>query len=188
MKMSKNASASAPLEPHPGRNSVTSPLTRRLPKDSGDVAAAAELVALGYPTVAPVLPHLFQWLETSGSPVEMVLRPFFSSLGAPARDLACEALLRHNKPAVKHCLLRYILPHWPREVLVTLPLEGYLYSGDAHGLDVWALKLMVEKRIPTHDGLRGLAAAKAFKTAHYEALLAVLDKLEPPEDDARAPA
>jgi hypothetical protein len=157
-----------------------STLTPMLPKHSGDVASAQALVALGYPAVAPVLPHLFQWLETSGSPVEVVLRPFFAGLGAPARDLACQALLHKNKPARKETLLRHILPAWPRKVVATLPLEGFLYDSDFHGLDVWALKLMTEKRIPTHDGLRTLSAIKEEKTARLRNLLQVLDDLALP--------
>lgn len=159
-----------------------STLTPMLPKHAGDVESAQALVALGYPAVAPVLPHLFQWLETN-SPVERVLSPFFASLGAPARDLACAALLARNKPARKHTLLRQVLPAWPRKVLATLPLERFLYDGDAYGLDVWALKLMAGKGIPTHDGLRGLAEVKEYKTAHLRELLQVLDDLALPTFD-----
>jgi hypothetical protein len=156
---------------------MKSPLIAQLPKNSHDADGARALVALGYPALAPVLPHLFQWLETSGSDVELVLRPFFAELGAPARDLACQALLHRNKPALKHCLLRYILPSWPRDVVATLPLEAYLYDSDAYGLDVWALKLMIEKCIPTHDGLKGLAEARDRKIARLKELLDVLASL-----------
>jgi len=99
---------------------------------------------------------------------------------------APQALLHRNKPALKHCLLRYILPSWPRDVVATLPLEVYLYDSDAYGLDVWALKLMIEKCIPTHEGLKGLAEARDSKIARLQELLAVLASLEPPTE--RAPA
>jgi hypothetical protein len=163
---------------------VKSPLMARLPRNAHDADGARELVALGYPALAPVLPHLFQWLETSGSAVELVLRPFFAELGAPARDLACKALLHRNKPALKYSLLRYVLPSWPREVLATLPLEAYLYDSDAYGLDVWALKLMVEKRIPSHEGLKGLLECKNFKVARLEEHLKVLASLALPAKDS----
>jgi hypothetical protein len=166
---------------------MKSPLIAQLPKNSHDADGARALVALGYPALAPVLPHLFQWLETSGSDVELVLRPFFAELGAPARDLAYQALLHRNKPALKHCLLRYVLPSWPRDVVATLPLEGYLYDGDAYGLDVWTLKLMIEKSIPTHDGLKGLAEAKDWKITRLKEHLHVLASLEPPTEDPAAP-
>jgi len=163
-------------------SAAKSALIARLPKNSHDADGARALVALGYPELAPVLPQLFQWLETNGSDVELVLRSFFAALGAPARDLACQALLHRNKPALKHCLLRYILPSWPRDVVATLPLEGYLYDSDAYGLDVWALKLMVEKRIPTHDGLKGLSEVRDWKIARLQEHLALLGNLAPPTE------
>jgi len=69
---------------------------------------------------------------------------------------------------------------WPRKVVATLPLERFLYDSDGYGLDVWALKLMAAKGIPTHDGLRGLAEVRAHKTAHLRTLLQVLDDLALP--------
>lgn len=149
-------------------------LTVLLPTDRNDVDGAKELLALGYPELAPVLPHLFQWLGTSGSDVELIIRPFFAELGAPARDLVCKALEDRAKPALKYCLLRYVLPSWPREVVATLPLEQLLQQYDFHGLDVWALKLMSEKRIPTHDGLKGLDEWKELKIARLREQLSVL--------------
>ena len=163
-----------------GRPKLKSPLVSELPKHGGDTYSARKLVALGYPALAPVLPQLFRWLETSGSAVELVLRPFFAELGAPARDLADEALRRDTTPALKHCLLRHILPNWPREVVATLPLERYLHDSDALGLDIWALKLMMAKRIPTHDGLQGLAEIRDWKIARLEDHLRVLASLQHP--------
>lgn len=128
-------------------------LTSRLPKNGNDMDGARELVALGYPAIAPVLPHLFQWLESGGPLVELVVQPFFAELGAPARDLACIALEATIKPALKYRLVRYVLPAWPREVLITLPLDPLLQQYDYYGLDVWTLKLMIEKNIPAHTGL-----------------------------------
>ncbi|HEX9171806.1 MAG TPA: hypothetical protein VF861_04015 [Telluria sp.] len=176
---SKAAGVNQSRATYPRRAKANSPLTTQLPKDGGDVDAARNLVALGYPALAPVLPHLFQWLETNGSAVELVLRPFFAELGAPLRELACRALLNRNKPALKYSLLRYVLPSWPRDLVATLPLEGYLYDADAHGLDVWALKLMMEKRIPTHEGLEGLVAARDWKIARYKEHLNLLTSLTP---------
>jgi len=84
-------------------------LTARLSKNGNDVDGAKELLALGFPAIVPVLPHLFQWLETGGPLVESVIQPFFATLGAPARDLACKALEAEVKPALKYRLVRYVL-------------------------------------------------------------------------------
>lgn len=132
---------------------IDTQLTARLPKNGNDIDGAKELVALGYPAIAPVLPHLFQWLETSAPIVETVIQPFFTGLGAPARDLVCKAIAAPVKPALKYRLLRYVLPAWPRESLLTLPLEPLLQQYDSYGLDIWALKLMIDKRIPAHSDL-----------------------------------
>ena len=154
------------------------PLTKLLPKNSHDVEGVQRLLELGYPALEPILPHLFQWLETNGSEVELALRPFFAKLGAPVRDLACDALLSPVKPALKHSLLRYVLPYWPREVVVTLPLERFLYDSDVLGLDIWALKLMMDMHIPTHDGLKGLDECRDFKLARLKEHQLVLESLK----------
>jgi hypothetical protein len=146
-------------------------LTTRLPKNGNDVDGARELLALGYPAIAPVLPHLFQWLDTGGPLVDSVIQPFFAELGAPARDLVCEALGAAIKPALKYRLVRYVLPAWPREVLVTLPLEPLLQQYDFYGLDVWALKLMIEKKIPAHSEL---AEWRELKIKHLKERLQAL--------------
>ena len=147
-------------------------LTSRLPTNCNDVERVNELLALGYPVIAPVLPHLFQWLETGGPVVESAIQPFFVKLGAPARDLACKALEASVKPALKYRLLRYILPAWPRDVLITLPLEPLLQQYDADGLDVWALKLMIDKSIPAH---RSLEEWRELKIQHLKERLEVLE-------------
>lgn len=128
-------------------------LTALLPKNGSDTAGAAQLVAMGYPAVAPVLPHLFQWLESGGPLVDTIIAPFFATLGSPARDLVCKALEAPTKPALKNRLVRFVLPAWPREVLLTLPLEPMLQQYDFYGLDVWTLKLMIDKDIPSHTAL-----------------------------------
>lgn len=147
-----------------------------LPKDRHDTAGAERLLAFGYPALAPVLPHLFQWLNTSGSEVELVVRRFFAELGAPAATLVAAALEEPSKPALKHCLLRHVLPSWPREEVQALApqLERLLQHYDYHGLDIWALKLMLAHQVPTHDGLAGLEEWKRLKRQRLQEHLAAL--------------
>jgi hypothetical protein len=132
-----------------------SELTKLLPKSSSDAEGARAIVALGYPTVGPVLKSLFQWLETSGSEVELVLRPFFASLGEPALELVAEALASPTKPARKAAILRFVLPSWPAEVLVKLEpqLVALIEPYDFYGLDVWALKLLIDKGLAKDENL-----------------------------------
>jgi|EndMetStandDraft_3_1072993.scaffolds.fasta_scaffold464540_2 hypothetical protein len=151
-----------------------SDLTKLLPTSGTDIENAQAIVALGFPTVEPVLKSLFQWLETNGSPVEMIIRPFFAGLGEPALELVRDALMAPIKPARKHALLRYVLPHWPASVIEKLEpeLQGFIQQHDFHGLDVWALLLMIEKGIETHGGNEKW---RAHKIARMQELIAALE-------------
>jgi hypothetical protein len=151
-----------------------SDLTKLLPRNGADIENARALVDLGYPTVKPVLTSVFQWLETSGSPVEMIIRPFFAGLGEPALELVRDALAVPIKPARKHALLRYVLPSWPASVVKKLEPElcGLIQQYDFYGLDVWALRLMIDKGLETHEGN---ARWKAQKIERLRELLAVLE-------------
>jgi hypothetical protein len=142
-----------------------SDLTRLLPQNGGDVENARALIALGYPAVEPILPSLFQWLETSGSEVELVVRPFFAALGEPALDLVRSALESPIKPARKAALLRHVLPSWPREVVAKLEpqIVSYLDAYDFHGLDTWALKLLLEKGLGERQYLEGWRQLKMMR-------------------------
>ena len=124
-----------------------SELTRLLPKGRTDVEGTRAILALGFPGVEPVLPSLFQWLETNGSEVELLIRPFFAELGEPALGLVRDALESSIKPARKAALLQHVLPSWPADVVAKLEpqLLSYLDRYDFYGLDAWALKLLIEK-------------------------------------------
>lgn len=150
-----------------------SELTRLLPSDGNDVESVRALIALGYPEVAPVLKSLFQWLETSGSEVELLVRPFFASLGEPALDLVREALESPVKPARKSALLRHVLPSWPPGVVAKLEpqLLSYLDRYDFHGLDAWALKLLIDKGLAQDEPLESW---RLLKIARLEAQLQAL--------------
>ena len=140
-------------------------LTSLLPRNRDDVENAKAIVALGFPEVQPVLPSLFQWLETSGSKVELIIRPFFASLGDPAFDLVQKALQTTVKPARQECLLRFVLPHWPAETLAKLlpELMALLGTHGFHALDVWALKLLLDKGLGDQAELERWRKHKAIR-------------------------
>jgi hypothetical protein len=58
-------------------------LTALLPIDKADTEAASKVVATGFPSVAPVLPKLLEWLQDMNWPVAQILQPFLASIGAP---------------------------------------------------------------------------------------------------------
>ncbi len=148
-------------------------LTAMLPRNRNDVEAARKIVAMGLPAVEPVLKSLFQWLETGGSDVEMVIRPFFASAGAPALPLVKDALKAPIKPERKYALLRFVLPEWPCELIAQLESElmSLVRETDFHGLDVHALSLMTAKGVGDRDELRRW---RDFKIDRIEKQLDVL--------------
>lgn len=54
-----------------------------VPQHKKDFERAKAAIAAGYPTVAPVLPNLLEWLQDYNWPVARVLAPFLASLGSP---------------------------------------------------------------------------------------------------------
>jgi hypothetical protein len=54
-----------------------------IPKTKSDLDRAAEVVARGYPAVAPILPELVEWLQDYNWPVAHILAPFLASIGNP---------------------------------------------------------------------------------------------------------
>ena len=48
-----------------------------------ETGKAEAIVALGYPTVEPILPALVEWMKDINWPVARVLQPFLASIGAP---------------------------------------------------------------------------------------------------------
>jgi uncharacterized protein DUF5071 len=61
-------------------------LRKLLPKGKLDIERATELVSIGYPTVAPILPDLLEWLQDGNWPVAHVIGPFLASIGAPLTE------------------------------------------------------------------------------------------------------
>ena len=54
-----------------------------IPQHKSDIERARAAVAAGYPTVAPILPQLLEWLQDCNWPVAHVLAPFLVSIGSP---------------------------------------------------------------------------------------------------------
>ena len=54
-----------------------------IPRSKMDTERAEAAVAAGYPTVAPILPELLEWLQDMNWLVAGVLAPFLASIGSP---------------------------------------------------------------------------------------------------------
>ena len=58
-------------------------LSRLVPNDKLDLDTAQAAVDAGYPSVAPIVPELLEWLQDCNWPVAHVLAPFLASIGEP---------------------------------------------------------------------------------------------------------
>lgn len=62
-------------------------LNALLPVDKMDTDRAAELVAVGFPGVQPVLANIMEWVRDANWPVAQVFLPFLASIGSPLAPL-----------------------------------------------------------------------------------------------------
>lgn len=58
-------------------------VTDLMPSTKLEADKAQKLVALGYPTVAPALAEMLEWVEDASWPVAQVFLPFLARIGAP---------------------------------------------------------------------------------------------------------
>lgn len=54
-----------------------------IPQSKYDVVRTQAAIEAGYPTVAPILPDLLDWLQDMNWPVAKPLAPFLASVGEP---------------------------------------------------------------------------------------------------------
>jgi hypothetical protein len=123
-------------------------LKRLLPRNKDDAEGAKALVAIGYPTVEPVMPLMLDWLKSNGSPVELVVREFFATLGARAVPAVQKALAsRHD--GLKYSVVKHVVCRWPADAVSQLKvqLQGLATGSGFYGTDLIALRLLVEHRL-----------------------------------------
>lgn len=101
-------------------------LPELVPSSKDETDLAKKLVALGYPTVEPVIAEIMEWVEDANWPVAKVFLPFLARIGAP--------LVPH---------VRYVLQsqdeQWKRVVLDHIVSES---GALAHGISVDLLRLI----------------------------------------------
>jgi hypothetical protein len=151
-------------------------LNRLLPHDKDDAKGAGALVALGYPTVEPVLPHMLNWLKSNGSPVELVMREFFASLGVDAVPVVQKALVSRHE-GLKYSVVMYVVARWPVEAIEPLKpqLQALATGSGFYGTDLIALRLLVEHQLADPAWLREWAE---FKSKRLRELLSQAHDIE----------
>ena len=64
-------------------NVMRSELAALLPMDKHDTSKLAEIVQIGYPEIAPLIPELLGWLQDGNWPIAKQLSPFLAGIGLP---------------------------------------------------------------------------------------------------------
>lgn len=148
-------------------------LTCQLPRNKEDASSANALVALGYPTVKPVLRHMLEWLKTNGSPADLVMREFFVSLGVHGVPVVREALQsRHD--FLKYAVTTHVVARWPKEAVagVQTELQSLATGSGFYGTDLTAMKLLIE------HGLADRAWLQEWSEFKLKRLRELLDSAE----------
>jgi len=91
---------------------LLSELHELLPKDKHDLDRAKALVSIGYPTVAPILPDLLEWLQDGNWPVAHVIGPFLASIGKPLTE-EVRRILQSQDHLWKYWILLRVVAHSP---------------------------------------------------------------------------
>jgi len=86
-----------------------------VPTSKTDPQRAQAAVDAGYPTVAPILGELVEWLKDYNWPVAHVLAPFLASVGAPLVPHIWHAL-RSNDDIWKYWVIHLLLPALPPSI------------------------------------------------------------------------
>ena len=109
---------------------LPSELHELLPKDKHDLDRAKALVSIGYPTVAPILPDLLEWLQDGNWPVAHVIGPFLASIGAPLTE-EVRRILQSQDHSWKYWILLDVVAHSPELVATLYPELVKIAEGDA---------------------------------------------------------
>jgi hypothetical protein len=147
-------------------------LRSMLPANRDDSAAIKRLASMGYPAIAPVLPALFEWLKTNGSPVEIEVRALFAQLGEPSIDLVRSALNAKHE-LCKCTVLKHVVWAWPRLLVVRLrpELERLVQHYSYYETDVLALVLLQQHGISDATWVDEWLRCKSDRLEHQLSLL-----------------
>lgn len=82
-----------------------------LPKHAHDVAGAEKIIALGYPTIAPVMRDLLNLMRVYDSPAADLVAEYFGTLGKYIANDLTRALSKENC-WIRHRILTKTVPAW----------------------------------------------------------------------------
>ncbi|MBL0020413.1 MAG: DUF5071 domain-containing protein [Bacteroidetes bacterium] len=118
-------------------------LRSQLPLHKSDIEKAKAIVALGFPEVQAVLPHLLVWLQDYNWPVAQVLVPFLAGLG---RDVVPEVrtVLQGDDEVWIYWVLTKVVAEMPEDAISDLrnALKDLADRPSVEGVDLVALEIL----------------------------------------------
>jgi hypothetical protein len=130
-------------------------LMKIMPANGDDLEAAKRIVALGFPTVGPVMRDMVNWMRVAQSPVADTFAAFFAELAQPAVGVIGDGLMRENC-WLRHRIFSQVLPKWPADVIrqLTTILTTVATQPDAYDSDLSCVDLLVEHRLADLEWVR----------------------------------
>ena len=119
-----------------------------LPKNAHDVAGAEKIIALGYPTIAPVLRDLLNLMRVYDSPAADLIAEYFGTLGKFIADDVTKALSKENC-WIRHRILTKTISCWSATEIEQLKicLCCMATQPDAYDNDILALSIIRNFRL-----------------------------------------
>jgi len=147
-----------------------------LPKNAHDVAGAEKIIALGYPTIAPVMRDLLNLMRVYNSPVADLIAEYFGSLGRFIADDLTKALSKENC-GIRHRILTITIPRWSAIEIEQLQicLSCIATQPDANDNDILALSIIQQFNLAEEKWIKKWTA---FKRERWSARNMKLKQLE----------
>jgi hypothetical protein len=114
-----------------------------LPKNAHDVVGAEKIIAIGYPTIAPVMRDLFNLMRVYDSPAADLIAKYFGTLGKYIADDLTKALSKQNC-WIRHRILTLTIPSWAASEIEQLKicLGCMATQPDDYDNDILALSII----------------------------------------------
>lgn len=130
-------------------------LRELLPKDKFDLERANALVSIGYPTVAPLLSELLEWLQDGNWPVSKIFSPFLASVGTPLAE-EIRKILRTEDHLWKYWVLLRVVAYSSELATALYPELVKIAESDPLDTDEKEVKsiareLLMRKSCPIND-------------------------------------
>lgn len=148
-----------------------------LPRNAHDVAGAEKIIALGYPTIAPVMRDLFNLMRVYDSPAADLIADYFGTLGKFIAGDVTKALSKENC-WIRHRILTKTIPGWSANEIEQLKigLGCMATQPDAYNNDILALSVIRKYCLAEDKWIKQWTAFKRERLSARETLLRTLEE------------